>query len=72
VLLGNQSAFVRDDELTAAWNLFTPLLHQIDAEKIQPIPYKFGSRGPAESDRLIARYGYTRNAKYQWTPPASQ
>ena len=32
VLRGKQSGFVRDDELDAAWNIFTPLLHQIDQD----------------------------------------
>lgn len=31
--------FVRKDELSEAWRIFTPLLHQIENEKIRPIPY---------------------------------
>ncbi len=34
------------DELTEAWRVFTPLLHEIESEKDVPIPYKYGSRGP--------------------------
>jgi hypothetical protein len=30
VLRGEQAQFVRDDELAAAWDIFTPLLHAID------------------------------------------
>lgn len=30
------------DELAEAWRIFTPLVHQIDKEKVKPIPYKFG------------------------------
>jgi len=67
VLRGRQAAFVRDDELEAAWKIFSPLLHQLDAEQLKPIPYKFGSRGPAESDRLTERLGYKyHNGKYQY------
>lgn len=33
--------FVRSDELAEAWRIFTPLLKQIEVEKIQPIPYKW-------------------------------
>ena len=32
VLRGKQSGFVRDDELQAAWTIFTPLLEQLDNE----------------------------------------
>ena len=30
VFRGKQSGFVRDDELEAAWKIFTPLLQQLD------------------------------------------
>lgn len=30
------------DELREAWRIFTPLLHQIEREKPQPIPYVYG------------------------------
>lgn len=30
------------DELREAWRIFTPLLHQIEREKRQPIPYVYG------------------------------
>lgn len=30
------------DELREAWRIFTPLLHQMEAEKKQPIPYVYG------------------------------
>ena len=32
-LKGDHSNFVRDDELDVSWQLFTPLLHQIDEDK---------------------------------------
>jgi glucose-6-phosphate 1-dehydrogenase len=66
VLRGKQAGFVRDDELEAAWAIFTPLLHKIDAGHIQPVPYKFGSRGPEESDALLASNGFFRNENYSW------
>lgn len=34
------------DELQEAWRIFTPLLKEIDAGAVDPIPYPFGSRGP--------------------------
>jgi len=43
---GHSTNFVRDDELDAAWRIFTPLLQAIDAGALTPIPYAMGSRGP--------------------------
>ena len=58
-------AFVRDDELRRAWEIFTPILHKIEKEKIRPIIYKQGSRGPKEADDFISKQGgYTRNEHY--------
>lgn len=70
VIRGRQATFVRDDELKASWDIFTPLLHQIETEKIKPIPYAYGSRGPVESDEMIARLGYRyHGGAYQWKDP---
>ena len=66
VMRGSQATFVRDDELRAAWKIFTPLLHQIDREKVKPIPYEFGGRGPKESDELISKMGFHYDAGYHW------
>ena len=59
--------FVRADELEAAWKIFTPVLHQLESEKIPPVPYTFGSRGPKESDELVAHHGYVRDLSYSWS-----
>ncbi len=64
VLRGKQAFFVRDDELVTAWEVVTPLLEEIEKSKKKPIPYAFGSRGPAEADALIAKYGVVYNHKY--------
>lgn len=66
VLRGDHNLFVRADELEAAWAIFTPILHQIEGEKIPPIVYPFGSRGPQESDELIQSYGVSRSENYKW------
>ena len=34
-----------------AWRIFTPLLHSIDAGGVEPIEYKFGSRGPVRAQK---------------------
>ncbi|ORZ14165.1 glucose-6-phosphate dehydrogenase [Absidia repens] len=69
VLRNDHSNFVRDDELSAAWRIFTPLLHKIDQHdaEIQMTHYKYGSRGPDELDAFVRKYGYDRsNAHYDW------
>ncbi|OXU20165.1 hypothetical protein TSAR_004697 [Trichomalopsis sarcophagae] len=50
VFHGSQLNFVRTDELSEAWRIFTPVLHEIENRKIRPIDYKFGTHGPAEAD----------------------
>ncbi len=57
VLRGDKSLFIRRDELSAAWDVFTPVLHALDAAGDEPDPYPFGSRGPAAADALAARHG---------------
>lgn len=37
VLRGKQATFVRDDELQAAWDIFTPLLHKMYPDQITPV-----------------------------------
>ena len=68
VIRGRQATFVRDDELKAAWEIFTPLLHQIENERIKPIPYEYASRGPPEADKLVEQAGYHyHGGTYEWT-----
>jgi glucose-6-phosphate 1-dehydrogenase len=71
VLRNDHSNFVRDDELERAWKIFTPLLHKIDGHDsdVQIRPYAYGSRGPAELDDFVKRFGYYRDAKVDYTWP---
>ncbi|XP_057515678.1 glucose-6-phosphate 1-dehydrogenase 6, cytoplasmic-like [Amaranthus tricolor] len=66
---GDQQHFVRRDELKAAWEIFTPLLHRIDDGHLKSIPYKPGTRGPAEADTLLEKAGYVQTHGYIWVPP---
>ncbi|TQD98120.1 hypothetical protein C1H46_016242 [Malus baccata] len=66
---GDQQHFVRRDELKAAWEIFTPLLHRIDNGELKPLPYQPGSRGPAEADALLEKAGYVQTHGYIWIPP---
>ncbi len=66
---GDQQHFVRRDELKAAWEIFTPLLHRIDRSELKSLPYKPGSRGPVEADQLLEKAGYVQTHGYIWIPP---
>lgn len=57
VVRGDRSLFMRSDELETAWDLFTPVLQQLEQQKIHPEPYTFGSSGPAAVHELAARFG---------------
>mmetsp|Transcript_11402 Transcript_11402/g.18907 ORF Transcript_11402/g.18907 Transcript_11402/m.18907 type:complete len:1073 (-) Transcript_11402:81-3299(-) len=63
VLRGRHAAFVRDDELRRAWEIFTPLLKRIENENVRPITYTQGGRGPDEADEYVSNY-YKRNEDY--------
>uniref|UniRef100_A0A7S1X469 Glucose-6-phosphate dehydrogenase C-terminal domain-containing protein n=1 Tax=Tetraselmis chuii TaxID=63592 RepID=A0A7S1X469_9CHLO len=53
---GDKRLFIRNDELEAAWKLFTPVLNELDEKKVQPELYPYGSRGPLGAHYLAARY----------------
>lgn len=56
VIQGDKSLFIRADELEAAWDIFTPVLRELEEKRIQPEPYVFGGTGPASADALAARF----------------
>jgi glucose-6-phosphate 1-dehydrogenase len=58
VMQGEKSLFIRRDELEAAWDIFTPALHALDARAVQPEPYVFGSNGPDAAQALAERHGF--------------
>lgn len=57
VIEGDKTMFVSTPELAALWDVFTPVLQEIDRLRLRPHPYPFQSRGPALADSLIARFG---------------
>ncbi|XP_014247184.1 glucose-6-phosphate 1-dehydrogenase isoform X2 [Cimex lectularius] len=69
VFCGSQMHFVRSDELAEAWRIFTPLLHTIENENVQPVPYTFGSRGPVEGDEMTKKSNYKYYGSYKWVEP---
>ncbi|MBN2302627.1 MAG: glucose-6-phosphate dehydrogenase [Lentisphaerae bacterium] len=46
VIRSDKSLFVGNDELAAAWDIITPVLHEMDERRLEPTPYLFGSPGP--------------------------
>lgn len=52
VIRGDSSLFIRSDELRAAWDVFTPVLHEMERRRLEPEPYEFGSTGPYGAEEL--------------------
>lgn len=45
-ITGDKTLFIRNDELEIAWDILTPVLEQLETDKIRPQSYEFGSWGP--------------------------
>lgn len=54
--LGDKRLFIRNDELEAAWDLFTPILQELEEEAVTPELYPYGSRGPVGAHYLGAKF----------------
>lgn len=59
VVRGNQTLFMRRDELEAAWKWVDPIRQAWDASSDAPQPYTAGTWGPTGSIALIERDGRT-------------
>lgn len=46
VINGVNYLFIRGDELEESWKLLSPLLEDIESQKVVPELYTFGGRGP--------------------------
>lgn len=66
VFCGSQMHFVRSDELKEAWRIFTPALHSIERDQIQPLPYLYGSRGPKRADEKLRENNFKYYGSYKW------
>ncbi|XP_062562901.1 glucose-6-phosphate 1-dehydrogenase isoform X1 [Armigeres subalbatus] len=66
VFCGSQMHFVRSDELSEAWRIFTPLLHYIEKERPAPIKYEHGSRGPKDADKKCDESNFKYYGSYKW------
>ncbi len=56
-MLGDQTLFVRHDDMKVAWSLITPILEVWANDSALPL-YPAGSWGPAEADMLLEGAGY--------------
>ncbi|MDE2333907.1 MAG: glucose-6-phosphate dehydrogenase [Rhodospirillales bacterium] len=59
VVRGNQTLFMRRDEVEAAWRWVDPILAAWETAREPPRPYTAGTWGPAASVALIERSGRT-------------
>nr|CAB3500997.1 unnamed protein product [Digitaria exilis] len=57
VLDGDSHLFMRSDELAAAWNVLTPIIHEIDQNRVTPELYEAGDKGPINAYYLAAKHG---------------
>ena len=55
VIRGNQTLFMRGDEVEAAWAWTDPIIAGWDARGDVPKPYSSGSDGPGDAVQLLAR-----------------
>lgn len=58
---GNQTLFLRRDEVDAAWSWIDPILAGWEASQDPPRPYVAGTWGPARSSSLLVRDGVVWN-----------
>ena len=59
VVRGNQTLFMRRDEVEAAWGWIDPILDAWSLSKDRPKPYTSGTWGPSAAVALIERNGRT-------------
>lgn len=57
VIRGNQTLFMRGDEVEAAWNWVDPIIAEWSESGETPLPYAAGSSGPDDALMLLHRDG---------------
>ncbi|UYV39414.1 glucose-6-phosphate dehydrogenase [Rhodobacteraceae bacterium D3-12] len=57
VIRGNQTLFMRGDEVEAAWAWTDPIIAEWEEREDVPLPYESGSDGPTEALALMHRDG---------------
>ena len=66
VVRGNQTLFMRKDEVEAAWNWIDPIIEMIRKNNLKPEIYNPGSWGPSSSNTLINKN------EFEWYEPDSK
>ena len=61
VVRGNQTLFMRRDEVAAAWAWIDPIRKAWTQYQYRPKPYTAGTWGPGSSNALISREGLKWN-----------
>jgi glucose-6-phosphate 1-dehydrogenase len=56
-LIGDQTLFIRSDEVMQAWRIVAPILEAWENEDVVLARYPAGTWGPRDADRLIERDG---------------
>ncbi|EEB07214.1 glucose-6-phosphate 1-dehydrogenase [Schizosaccharomyces japonicus yFS275] len=69
---GDQSNFVRSDELEYAWGILDPVLSWLDNDRPEPLPYTYGSRGPAALDEFMQKFGFVHHGPDSYQYPTTR
>lgn len=56
---GERSWFSQWDQIELSWNYISCLKELYAGNKLPVYPYKPGSHGPAEADRLLEQHGHS-------------
>ena len=57
VIRGNQTLFMRGDEVEAAWAWTDPIIEGWEDRGDRPVSYEIGSSGPEEAAMLMHKEG---------------
>lgn len=71
VLRGDKSHFVHADELRLSWQIFSPVLHELERSGERPHAYTRGTRGPVAADELAQRYGMRKFGSQRYDSSAA-
>ena len=58
-MAGERSWFSQWDQIEFSWNYISHLKELHAAKRLPVYPYRPGTRGPAEADRMLEQYGHS-------------
>ncbi|KAL9650712.1 hypothetical protein ABK040_001766 [Willaertia magna] len=56
MIQGDESNFLSSEELKYCWQIFDPILHELQDKVVQPDPYVFGTAGPTSTHYLAHKH----------------